>query len=602
MYQQTAIIISSCLCLSIVTAAKGEKIVIPATLQSVTVYRSGAELMHTASARLEQGNNEVIIGDVSNSIDQTSIRIGCSASVTIMSVAFSTDYLKPEITSPFVRKLLDSLAAIRKELARVEILDKSDTELLDLLNANKSIGGSTAGVTVADLSKMMDYYKQKTLELRTELEGYTEKAQHLKEASDRLQDQVAEEEKKNGRTGGRLVLQLLSPLAGTCDFTISYLTTAAHWDPLYDLKVNSIAEPLHILYRARVAQTSGIDWKHVKLSLSTSHPSQGGNAPVLKTWFLKYVDPFANQPDQFKGRVPSLAVMNNATMNEVVVAGYGTARVDGSAPTYTEPLYIVNGKEISAEDYKRIDRRAFKKIDELKGKDATALYGERGGPGVYVVTLKDELSDYVDVSDRQMDVVFDLDVPYDLPGNGKEQGVVLKEYPMTCSYQYYSAPRVDKDAYLLGEVADWEKLSLLPGEANIIVEGTYVGKSYIDPNSTQEHLNLTLGRDKRIAIRKEKVADYSSVKFLGSNKKEVFTYEITVRNNKKEKVSLILKDQYPISSDKDIEEELLDGGGATVNKDTGILTWNVELAAGESKKFRMSYSVKYPKDKILNIN
>jgi Domain of unknown function (DUF4139)/N-terminal domain of unknown function (DUF4140) len=585
-----------------VTAAEGEKIVIPATLQSVTVYRSGAELVHTASARLEQGNNEVIIGDVSNSIDQTSIRIGCSASVTIMSVTFSTDYLKPETTSPFVRKLLDSLAAIRKEMARVEILDKSDTELLDLLNANKSIGGSASGVTVADLSKMMDYYKQKTLELRTELEGYAEKALHLKETSDRLQDQIAEEEKKNGRTGGRLVLQLLSPLAGTCDFTISYLTTAAHWDPLYDLKVNSISEPLHILYRARVAQTSGIDWKHVKLSLSTSRPSQGGNAPVLKTWFLKYVDPLANQSGELRGRIPGLAVVNNSTMNEVVVVGYGTARVDGSAPAYTEPLYIVNGKEISAEEYNRIDRRAIKKIDELKGKDATALYGERGGPGVYVVTLKDELSDYVDVSDRQMDVLFDLDVPYDLPGNGKEQGVVLKEYQMACSYQYYSAPRLDKDAYLLGEVADWEKLSLLPGEANIIVEGIYVGKSYIDPNSTQDHLNLTLGRDKRIAIRKEKVADYSSVKFLGANKKEIFTYEITVRNNKKEKVSLLLKDQYPISSNKDIEEELLEGGGATVNKETGILMWNVELAAGESRKFRISYSVKYPKDKILNIN
>jgi hypothetical protein len=602
MQQHSAFIISCCLGLSMLTSATAEKIVIPAMLQSVTVYRSGAELVHTATARLEQGNNEVVIGDMSNSIDQTSIRIGCSASVTIMSVTFSTDYLQPETTSPYVRKLLDSLASIRKEMARVEILDKSDTELLDLLNANKSIGGSASGVTVADLSKMMDYYKQKTLELRTELEGYAEKTLHLKETSDRLQDQIAEEEKKNGRTGGRLVLQLLSPLPGTCDFTISYLTTAAHWDPLYDLKVNSIAEPLHILYRARVAQTSGIDWKHVKLSLSTSRPSQGGNAPVLKTWFLKYVDPFANQSGELRGKIPGLAVMNNSTMNEVVVVGYSTSTVSGGAPAYTEPLYIVNGKEISAEEYNRIDRRAIKKIDELKGKDATALYGERGGPGVYVVTLKDELSDYVDVSDRQMDVVFDLDVPYDLPGNGKEQGVVLKEYQMACSYQYYSAPRLDKDAYLLGEVADWEKLSLLPGEANIIVEGTYVGKSYIDPNSTQDHLNLTLGRDKRIAIRKEKVADYSSVKFLGANKKEIFTYEITVRNNKKEKVSLLLKDQYPISSNKDIEEELLDGGGATVNKETGILMWNLELAAGESRKFRISYSVKYPKDKILNIN
>jgi hypothetical protein len=118
----------------------------------------------------------------------------------------------------------------------------------------------------------------------------------------------------------------------------------------------------------------------------------------------------------------------------------------------------------------------------------------------------------------------------------------------------------------------------------------------------QDTLNLTLGRDKRIVVKKEKVVDYSSVKFLGSNKKQVFTYEITVRNNRKEKIQMLLKDQYPISTDKEIEEELLQHDGATVNTDTGILTWKLELAAGETRKYRVSYSVKYPKDKNVNIN
>jgi uncharacterized protein affecting Mg2+/Co2+ transport len=92
------------------------------------------------------------------------------------------------------------------------------------------------------------------------------------------------------------------------------------------------------------------------------------------------------------------------------------------------------------------------------------------------------------------------------------------------------------------------------------------------------------------------------VKFIGSNKKQVFTYELTVRNNKKEKVQMLLKDQYPISTGKDIEEELLESSGATVNSETGILSWQTELAPGETKKYRVSYSIKYPKDKILNIN
>jgi hypothetical protein len=38
-----------------------------------------------------------------------------------------------------------------------------------------------------------------------------------------------------------------------------------------------------------------------------------------------------------------------------------------------------------------------------------------------------------------------------------------------------------------------------------------------------------------------------------------------------------------------------------VNTEIGVLTWKLELAPGESKKVRISYSVKYPKGKTLNL-
>jgi len=74
----------------------------------------------------------------------------------------------------------------------------------------------------------------------------------------------------------------------------------------------------------------------------------------------------------------------------------------------------------------------------------------------------------------------------------------------------------------LAEVNAWGKLNLLPGEANIIFENTYNGKTFIDPNSTQDALNLTLGKDRGVVVKKEKITDYSNIKFSGSNKKQVF--------------------------------------------------------------------------------
>jgi TonB-dependent SusC/RagA subfamily outer membrane receptor len=565
-------------------------------------------MVHSARARLAQGSNELLIDDVSTTLEQSSIRVSCTGNVTIMSVTFSKDYLQPETVSPMVKRLQDSIEVLGREQERLNILTKSDEQALELLNSNKNIGGSQNGVSAAELAKMMDYYRQQQVLLRTELGGYADKAARLKSIRENLQNQIAEEEAKNTKTSGRILLQLLSPLAGMYDFTVSYMTTAAHWEPAYDLKVTGSNDPLQLLYKARLEQSSGIDWKHIKLSLSTSLPSQGGNAPVLKARFLRFAEALVtvgygtmNVTNTLSGKAAGLAVTSGQPGRDNADVEF-RIRGNTSAGSLGQPLYIVDGTEMNGDDYLKLDPNTIGDIQVLKGDQATSIYGSRAASGVVVVTLKNGMGDYVGINDNQLDVVFDIDIPYDIPSNGKEQGVVLKEYNLPCTYQYYAAPVADKETYMLGQMQGWEKLNLLPGEASIMVEGTYIGQSFIDPRSTQDTLNLTLGRDKRIVVKREKVNDFSSVKFLGSNKKEVFTYEITVRNNKKEKVQLLLKDQYPISTDKDIEDELLESGGAIVNKDTGVLTWRVELAPGESRQYRISYSVKYPKDKTVNIN
>jgi TonB-dependent SusC/RagA subfamily outer membrane receptor len=593
-----------------VAGVPDDRIPVPSTLVSATVYRNGAELVHQARATLRQGNNELGIEDISNKIDINSVRISSTGNNTVMSVEFSTEYLQPETKSALAKKLGDSLEFVNKELEKIAVLTRTDHDLLDLLASNKKIGGAQSGVSVAELIKMMDYYKQKSLELENELSAYKEKESRWKQMTERLENQIGEEERKNAKTSGRLLVQLLSPEGGPTDFTISYLTPMAYWNPSYDLKVESISKPLTLVYKAKLVQTSGIDWKKVKLTLSTSVPNQDGNAPVLKTWFLSLVDPVARMEEYYKSNLASTNTIQSFNANssdrlqlksdapgalkKVIIRGYAS---DSEAAT---PLYLVNGREMDAEAYKKINPADIKKIDVLKDAAATSLYGSRAANGVILITLKDELGDYVTVGDNEMNVVFNIDIPYDIPGNGKEQSVELKDYNVPVNYKYYSAPRLNKDAFLLGELSDWGKLNLLPGEANIIFEGTYIGKSYIDPNSTQDTLNLTLGRDKRVVVTREKLVDFSSVKFLGSNKRQVFTYELTVKNNKKEKVQLLLKDQYPISTNKDIEEELLESSGAAVNGETGVLTWKVELAPGESKKYRISYSLKYPKDKELS--
>jgi TonB-dependent SusC/RagA subfamily outer membrane receptor len=274
---------------------------------------------------------------------------------------------------------------------------------------------------------------------------------------------------------------------------------------------------------------------------------------VFNTWFLSYINPvkYYDVSLALQGQAPGVA----NSLSEVVVTGYGTKKKESirgmtSVSTDKSPLYIVNGVEMSATEFNKVNSSAIKKVDVLKEAAATAVYGSRASNGVILITLKDGLDDYITVSDKELNVIFDIDLPYDVPTNGKAQTAVLKEQEVPAKYKFYAVPKLDKDVFLLAEIADWEHLNLLPGEANIIFEGTYIGKSFIDPSSTQDTLNLTVGRDKRVVVKKEKLVDYSSVKFLGANKKQIFTYDITVKNNKKDAIDILVKDQYPVSQIK----------------------------------------------------
>jgi len=222
-----------------------------------------------------------------------------------------------------------------------------------------------------------------------------------------------------------------------------------------------------------------------------------------------------------------------------------------------------------------------------------------GAPGASPSLSIRGMGSYLQQNENQLSATFEIDLPYDIATNGRPHSVSLKEYSLPAQYKYYAVPRLEKDAFLIAEIADYEQLNLMPGEANIIFENRYVGKSFIDPNSTSDTLNLSMGRDKKIVIKREQLVDKTGTRMIGNNKKQTFTYEISIRNGKNDPINLLLKDQYPIATDKNMEVELLQSDGAEINEETGVLSWTLKMAPGETKKIRISYSVKYPKDKVM---
>jgi uncharacterized protein (TIGR02231 family) len=522
-----------------------------AKVKAATVYFNAAEISQTTNVNLPLGTSEIVIKNVAVDLNENSVQIGAPASVTVLSVQFTNDYVSEyeiDLKSPALKKVKDSIVLVQKELLKVGNSKNAEIKTLALLDKNQQVSGVNSGLNVMELMKMVDYYKAKQTEIANTINTLTEKEQKLNEILKKLNNKLEVDTSKEEKTSsGKLIVQVMNNLAGAVPLDITYLSNNASWTPFYDLRTESVTAPINMMYKAQVIQNTGIDWKKVKLTLSSGVPNQNNQAPLLSSWFLNY--------------------RTNERLQEVVVMGYGSKK-----------------KGVS---------------NQLQGRVAGVQIANEEMDAQPIMQLESSISNYTTVSENQLNISFDIDIPYDILSNGKVHSVSLKEIKLPASYKFYAVPRADKDAFLLAQITDYSKYNLLRGEANIIFEGMYVGKTFIEPSQTSDTLSLSMGRDKKVTIKREKVVDQSGTKFLSSKKEQTFTFEITIRNNKKEAIEMLLKDQYPLSSNKDIEVELLQSDNAKVNPETGILTWQLQMKPNETKKIRISYKVRYPKDQVI---
>jgi hypothetical protein len=579
-----------------------------AKINSATIYSNSAELNHVASATIPSGTSEVIIKNVANYINESTIQIGVPSFVTVLSVQYTRNYVSEyEIdgNNPEIKKIRDSIVSLQKELSKIDNDKIALSKTIELLDKNQNVSGTNSGLNVAELIKLVDYYKVKRKELSNSIlllnENQTKLNEKINSLNSKLEFNINQTDKSSE---GKLVVQVMTNVAGMVNFNINYITSNASWIPFYDLRSENINSTIDLSYKAKVVQNTGIDWKNVKLTLSSGNPTQNNTAPLLQAWFLRYGYPkykefnqaaTSNTIQSLQGKVSGLMISDkNEAETSIVLRG------NRSVSQNNESLVVIDGLISDSKTLQSIDPSLIKKTEIVKGEQAAALYGEAGRNGVIIVTTKTGLDDYTEINENQLNVSFEIDIPYDILSNGKVHSVALKDLKLPATYKYYAVPKAEKEAFLLAEISDYSKFNLLPGEANIIFEGMYVGKTMINPNQTSDTLNLSMGRDKKIAIKREKIADKSGTRFLSSYKEQTYTFDITIKNNKKEPIEMLLKDQYPISTDKEISIELLDNGKAKVNEETGILTWEIKLAAGETKKYRISYKVKYPKDKFID--
>jgi uncharacterized protein (TIGR02231 family) len=533
------LIITFCF-LSLQSFADNDKRNIKSTIKQVTVFLSRAQINSTAGSSVEAGMTDVIIEGLPPSIDKQSIQVTGKGDFVIMSVKYNINYLNPQQKTATTIALEDSMEVYQLQIEIMSSLRDVYTKEEQMLLNNQNIKGNDKGTNADELEEMADLFRDRLTDIKTRVLKNERAIKKVTEKKAMFQNQLNEINRLRNQPASQITVTVSAKTRINIALEVQYIVTNAGWYPIYDLRAKDTKNPIQLSYKAQVFQNTGIDWEKVKLKLSTGNPSQGGTKPTLATWWLQFYTPvsYSNAKKKYKSSpAPSMASKDD-----------------------------YNSGELSKEE------------------DIAAT----------------TVSSYTQVTETTLAAEFDIAIPYSIPSDGIGQLVDVHNYQLPASYKHFAVPKMDKDAFLVAQITGWEDLNMLSGNANIYFEGTYVGEAFLDMQNTKDTLDLSLGRDNKVVIERKKLKDFSKRNMIGTNKKEEFVYEISIRNTKKDPIEISLEDQVPVSKDSQIEVEVTDAGGAEYDVTTGKLVWKINLNSAETKKVTFKYSVKYPKNRIVS--
>ncbi len=609
------------LAVSTVVAQEPREKEVKTVVKDVTVFIEGAQITRKKAVDLSTGITILKFVDLSPFIKSKSLQVKADGDVTVISVNQQQNYLDKLEKSEELVSLESKLETVRKKIQTERTYLGIISEEISFLQANKVVGGNQT-LNAATLKSTADYYSAKLTSLKLKEMERNQTLQDLIAQERDIRNQINTITGKKEYANGEVLVKIETKRATRTNLELSYVVGNAGWYPSYDIRAKNVNEPVELSYKANVKQDTKIDWNNVNLKLSSANPNVSGTAPELQTYFLDY----NTRPPVYNRSVSEVSGVVRDQSNQplagasVMVQGTTigtTADFDGRY-TITVPQNA-NSLQFSYIGYEsktvRINRSVINVnlIEDAQAleevvvsvnfeKEKAAMDDNMRLAGVVPGVSKQGTSTIpMQQVENQTTVDFAIDVPYTIKSDNKSYAVTMVNYNLPASYQYYSVPKIEKEAFLLAAVKDWEQYNLLEGEANIFFENTFVGKTILDVRYASDTLDISLGRDKNVTINREKITDFSSKKFVGTRKEESRAWKITVKNNKSQAINMLLLDQIPVSIRDEIKVEIAEVSRGKHNAQTGEVKWEIKLNPGEERVFTLKYVVKYPKNRNLII-
>lgn len=642
------------LALALGIAAKDRDVTVTSKISDVTVYQQGAQVERKSRVTVPAGSSILRFEGLHASIDPNHIRFTATGDFSILAMYYT--YLTDTIAGRKSQVRRVELAEERTKIQEQVQVEQSFLDIytreLNMLQANQQFGSKDDGVKVQDLIDASNFLRARFTDIREQQLLIEERVKSLQAEMQRIDQLSAALPPLQTETTLEYLVRVQCPKQTAANLTLTYQVAGAGWYPSYDARVNSVSDPLELEYKANVYQSTGEDWDNVQLTVATGSPNLNRKQPRLLPWYisgnqpLKYRrnnrgtnpnayfqgQPFNPEVRQVRGQVldqygePLIgatvqaygshqAVMTDANGHFTLDIPSGVSNIQWSLighssvtlPISASVMNVVLEDQTVQLDVLEVQSLAAPQLTEDLEEDPGHSFrdfaesAQTGGTGSNRYFAPPPVANHaaVTVSTTPTQTRFSIDTSYDIPSDGRQYAVTVQEYAIDATYLYSVTPKLDPTAYLNARITGWEAYNLLTGQMNIYFENDYIGQSQLDLGLAEDTLSISLGPDHNIQVERQRVNAKTSRSLIGGKKKDLQDWEITVRNNKKDNITIRIEDQLPLAQNEAIEVERLNLDGGVEDAYTGRVSWEMNINSGKRKTIHFKYALRYPKDMYL---
>lgn len=606
-------------------------------VNEVTVFIEGAQITSNEQVNLTSGTTILKFTGLSPYIDGKSIKVKSLGKVTVLSVNHQLNYIDPVKKNTdiqlYEKQIVDLESKIELENTYLSIL-KEETDFLSL---NKKISSSENELTLENLKATNEYYKSRISEIKLTEIKHRKTIEALSNEKNKLSNQIRNLQDKRENPTGEVLIKVEANASTTAKFSLSYMVSNAGWFPSYDIRANSIGQPIEIIYKANVHQNTKVDWKDAKIKFSSHEPEQSLVAPELKNYILSYytLPPvYGKIPGQVYGRVtdgqnnplPGVNVLVKGTTLGTITDLNGNYQL--TLPANSNSLYFSYVGFLAEEKQVNSERTDVQLIEDVTTLDEVVVVGYgtqrkstvtgavssigqvlpgrvsgvnvRGTSSISNQSKSNQsIPLQVEPIRNQTGFEFDIETPYTILSDNKNYSINMQTYYIPAEYEYICIPKITEAAFLQAYLTNYQQYNFLEGEANIFFEDTYIGKSILDVRYLSDTLTISFGRDKNVLVKRSLVKDFSERKILSGKRFESKAWNIHLKNNRSEEISVKLLDQVPVSVIEEIKVEVAELSKGKLNEETGTVIWKLKLNPAKEEKLDLKYTVEYPKNNSL---